>query len=266
MKSKDELGQDFLDLSAEGADIAIGLLTESELLQDIPVAGLVYKFGKTLSSIPDVMFLHKVGRFLKTVNEKTTENQRIAFAEELKKDKEKRDKLYSAIFLRIDKFDDITKPDLFAKIFACFVTNKIRKEEFTALSSALNLATLEDIKTFSKTYWEDRNYFFKNPYSSSDKDYGSLLSTHLVTLDLDRNDKRLGEGLVSITFHNINFVITELGCLYAYISEDFETYFSFMNDLEISYPINAEKVYIFDTPSSNEELRVKVQQKFPLNR
>ncbi|MBW4472214.1 MAG: hypothetical protein KME45_17685 [Stenomitos rutilans HA7619-LM2] len=152
MKNKDKLEQDFLELSVDGADIAIDLLTESELLRDIPVAGLIYKLGKTLSSIPDVIFLHKVGEFIKTINEKTTENQRVAFTEELKKDKEKRDKLYNTIFLKIDKFDDLYKSNLFAKIFSCFITNKIRKEEFSALSSALNSAPIEELKTFSTSY------------------------------------------------------------------------------------------------------------------
>ncbi|MBG1260635.1 hypothetical protein [Nostoc commune] len=264
MKSKDELRQDFLELSAEGADIAISLLTESELLRDIPVADLFYKLGKTLKSIPDVIFLHKLGRFIKTVNDKTTEYQRSAFAEDIKKNKDKRDKLYTAIFLKIDKFDDITKSDLFAKIFACFITNRIRQEDFTALSSALNLAILEDIKEFSKIYWEDRKFFYKKAYGLSGRDYGNLLSTKFVTITLDKSDKL--RDIPSMIIHNVDFVITELGCLYAYISEDFENYFSFMDTSERSYPINEGKIYIFDTPSSNEELSLKVQQKFPPNR
>lgn|GEM_PF-4093051 len=46
MTNKNELEQNFLDISADGADIAIDLLTDSELLKDIPVAGLIYKLGK----------------------------------------------------------------------------------------------------------------------------------------------------------------------------------------------------------------------------
>ncbi|HEY9801521.1 MAG TPA: hypothetical protein V6D25_14290 [Leptolyngbyaceae cyanobacterium] len=265
MKSKDELKQDLLELSAEGADIAINLLTESELLKDIPIVDLFYKLGKSLKSIPDVIFLQKLGSFIRTVNDKTTEHQRFVFAEDIKKDKEKREKLYNSIFLKIDKFDDITKSDLFGKIFACFITNKIRQEEFTSLSSALNLATLEDMKEFSKTYWEDRNYFSQGAYGSSGKNYGSLLTTNFVRISLNRDHQMLRESFSTI-FHNLDFVVTELGCLYAYIVEDFENYFSFMDELQRNYPRNEGKIYIFDTPSSNEELRLKVEQKFPPDR
>ena len=263
MKSKDKLEQDFLELSVDGADIAIDLLTESELLKDIPVAGSIYKLGKTLSSIPDVIFLHKIGKFLKTINEKTTKNQRVAFAEELKKDKEKRDKLYNTIFLKIDKFDDIYKSDLFAKIFSCFITNKIRKEEFNALSSALNSAPIEELKTFSITYWKDRNHFIRNRYGSSNRNYGSLLSTCLVTIDLNSKAKSLGRGLSSMMLYDLDFIITELGCLYAYIAEDFEAYFSLVKELEGSDKGNRDKMYVFDKPSACEKLRLEVQQKFP---
>jgi hypothetical protein len=260
MTNKDELKENFLDLSADGADLAIDLLTESELLKDIPVASLVYKLGKTLNSIPDIIFLHKVGRFLETVNEKTTAKQRIAFAEELKNNKDKRDKLYSAIFLKIDKFDDVTKSDLFAKIFACFVTNKIRKDEYITLSSALNLATLEELKAFSKSYWEVRSRWVCNIYEGRGKYYGSLLSTHFVDITLDV--KPQGSGSSMMLVYNMDFEITELGCLYAYISEDLEEYFSFMNDQEERYPRNANKLYKFETSSSNEELRKIIKQKF----
>jgi len=221
-----------------------------------------------LSSIPDVMFLHKVGRFLKTVNEKTTENERIAFAEELKKDKDKRDRLYSAIFLKIDKFDDVTKSDLFAKIFACFVTNKVRQTEFIALSSALNLATLEEMKAFSESYWKARNYVAMDSYKSHGKDYGSLLSTHFVSIILDES-RRLSK---TETPYSVDFIVTELGCLYAYISEDFEDYFSFIKDAEKSRLLppymyaGTSREYGFESPSRNEEFRVKVQQKFPSTR
>lgn len=148
MKSKDELKQDFLELSAEGADIAISLLNESELLRDI-------------------------------------------------------------------------------------------------------------LKEFSKTYWEDRKFFYKKAYGLSGRDYGNLLSTKFVTITLDKSDKL--RDIPSVIIHNVDFVITELGCLYAYISEDFENYFSFMDTSERSYPKNEGKTYIFDTPSSNEELSLKVK-------
>jgi hypothetical protein len=148
MENNNKLEENFLDLSVDGTDLAIDLLTESELLKDVPVAGMVYKLSKTLSSIPNAIFLNKLGKFIKTVNEKTTKEQREKFAEELKKNKSDRDSLYNAIFLKIDKFDHISKSDLFAKIFACFITNQIRREDFTALSSVLNLSSLEELRSF----------------------------------------------------------------------------------------------------------------------
>lgn len=73
MASQDELKESTLDLSADAIDSTLNLLTESELLEDVPVAGNIYKLSKALSSIPNAIFLHKVGKFLETVNDKTTQ-------------------------------------------------------------------------------------------------------------------------------------------------------------------------------------------------
>ena len=195
MTAKDNLKENFSELSVDGADIAIDLLTDSEILEAVPVAGLAIKIGKALRSVPDVIFLNKVGRFLKTVNESTTKAQRIAFAKELKKNKNKRDQLYGSIFLKIDKFDEITKSDLFAKIFSCFITNRIREEDFLALSSALNLAALEDLMMFSKSHWELRNGSSGNVVDDVPRvGHVSLLSTKLVTFSHEQKLNTRGDS------------------------------------------------------------------------
>jgi hypothetical protein len=264
--NKRQLEQNFLELTADGADIAMDFLTESELLKDLPVAGLIYKIGKAVNSVQDTIFLHKVGRFFKTVNDKTTREQRISFTEELKKEKAKRDLLYSAIFLKIDKFDDVTKSDLFAKIFACFITNKIRRIDFNALSSALNLATLEDLKVFSKSYWQNRHYYFKDVNSKLEGDYGSLLTANLVAIKLDQELIHMGDLQTSMDY-KLEYRITELGCLYVYISEDFEDHFFLLNEEERNSPRNYfnQRKYGFHGSSSDMEI-VRVSEHIPEER
>jgi hypothetical protein len=258
MSKREEIGDNFLDLGADGADMAIDLLTESELLKDIPVAGLIYKLGKAMSSIPDAIFLHKVGRFLHTVNDSTTKSQRIEFSEKLRADKNERDRLYGSIFLKIDKFDNLSKSDIFAKIFSCFIVNKIRKEEFLDLSSALNLVSFEDLIRFSKSYWKSRNKFFMQVYGGDEeKYYGNLLPSSFVVFSVD--NKFLGSESATM-MANLGFKVTELGALYAYIVEDFEKFFA-MND-SCQRQCN-DKSYTFETPFENQELRVRVLDKFP---
>jgi hypothetical protein len=259
MSKKEELEDSLLELSADGADIALNLLTESELLEDIPVAGLIYKLGKTMSSIPDAMFLHKVGRFIKSVNDNTTQAQRIEFSEKLKADKKERDLLYGSIFLKIDKFDSLSKSDVFAKIFSCFIVNKIRKEEFLDLSSALNLVSFEDLTKFSKSYWKARSKFPMGAYGKDERGYyyGNLLSSSFVVLALD--NKPLRSESRSLTA-NLSFAVTELGALYAYIVEGFEEFFVMNNPQQRQY---LNELYTFESSFDNRELGNRVLDKFP---
>lgn len=267
MENKHQLKQDFSELTVDVVDVAIGLLSDNELLKDVPVAGMIYKLGKAVSSIPDAIFLQKVGKFLQTVNEKTTVDQRISFAEDVRRDKDKREKLYSAIFLKIDKFDDISKPDLFAKIFACFITNKIREEDFTALASALNHATVENLKFFSNSYWKEKGYQFRDAYASLNGDYGSLLSTNLVAINLNQKLNTTHGRLPSLLY-SLSFKVTELGCLYAFISEDFEDYFAFVDETQRGYAkiLSYGRKYAFKSTLPDDEFAKKIQQKFPLKR
>ncbi|PZV07237.1 MAG: hypothetical protein DCF22_22385 [Leptolyngbya sp.] len=267
MEDKHKLKQDFSELTADVVDVTIGLVSDSELLKDIPVAGMIYKLGKAVSSIPDAIFLQKVGKFLQTVNEKTTRDQRISFAEDVRRDKDKREKLYSAIFLKIDKFDDISKPDLFAKIFACFITNKIREEDFTALASALNHATVENLKFFSNSYWKDKGYLLRNAYAPLKGDYGSLLSTNLVAINL-KQKLDTTHGRLPTLLYSLSFEVTELGCLYAFIAEDFEDYFAFVDETQRGYAkIRAYgRQYAFKSTLPDDEFAKKIQQKFPQKR
>jgi hypothetical protein len=261
MQKKEELKDNLLELSADGADIALDLLFKSELLKDIPVAGLIYKFGKTIGSIPDALFLQKVGRFIQVVNDHTTQDQRINFSEKLKADKKERDLLYGNIFLKIDKFDNLSKSNVFAKIFSCFIVNKIRKEEFLSLSSALNLLSFEDLTKFSKSYWENRSRFHMEAYGKNERGYyyGNLLSSSFVVLALD-NKRVRSESPTLIA--NLGFTVTELGALYAYIVEDFDDFFV-MNDLQRRQYLN--ELYTFESSYENREFRDRVLDKFPLD-
>lgn len=266
MSDKESFKNDLSELSADSIDIAIDLLTESELFEDVPVAGMLLKIGKAISSIPDIIFLQKLGVFIKAVNDKTKHEERALFAKEIKYDKNKRDKLYSAIFLKLDKFDDMTKPDLFAKIFSCFITSRIAEQEYLTLSSALNLASLESLKDFSYSYWINKGYLsdrvFRFPKSSR-MNYGNLLTTSFVTFSVDENFRRKkSPGSFALeAFPELNFNITLLGHLYAYITDDLENYFFLKEDVNRSSNISNDRQYEFELPNLNEALNREIQQK-----
>lgn len=262
MKHSEESRQSFTELSIDTADITLQLLSESEIFDQIPIVGLLYKFGKAAYSIPNLLFLKKVEAFIRTVNDKTTEAQREFFAETIKQDEKRLSLLYENLLHKVDSFDDATKPRIYGKIFSCFITNKIREREYDALAHALNSSSLSNLVMFSRGYWQNvmgiRNYRYQC-------DYSSLVSTGLVVFDIDEVEKKNSLGLPvqfprfpgpyakSEVPYEIEFGITQLGKLYVYIAEDIESFFTLQKNE------NGRYTYEFEDPNKNGDLKKRLE-------
>ncbi|MBD2106292.1 hypothetical protein [Nodosilinea sp. FACHB-13] len=261
MSANDEAKENLIELGADSIDTAIDLLTESELFQEIPMAGMLWKIAKAARSIPDIIFLKKAERFIKTVNNKTTQEERLLFSKEIKKDQAKRDNLYNSIFLKIDKFDDFTKSDLFAKIFSCYIVGKLEEREFVALSSALNLASMQDFHFFCKSYWGSSiltvHKIFKNS-TFDKKNYGSLVTANLMMIRLKTSFS--SSDPLRMPSSELEFVVTESGELFALISQDLEECFNPLAEHEKLYVANHDKSYRIEIDWGNKQLKERIDQ------
>lgn len=261
MSASDEAKEDLIEFGADSIDAAIDLLTESELLQEIPMAGMLWKIAKAARSIPDIIFLKKAERFIKTVNDKTTQEERFSFSEKIKKDQVKRDNLYNSIFLKIDKFDDFTKSDLFGKIFSCYIVGKLKEREFFALSSALNLASMQNFYFFCKSYWGSSGLTMRKTFKNStfdENNYGSLVTANLIMIRLKTSFS--SSDPLRIPSSELEFVVTELGELFALISQDLEECFNPLADYEKLHATNYDKSYRIEIPLGNKQFQQKIHQ------
>jgi len=229
------------ELSLETGDIVLKILADSEILNEIPLLSSLYKLRKAVLSIPDILFLRKLERFIRPVNQKTTHDERLKFAEELKRDPKRLEKFYENLLLGIERIDDITKPEILGKIYACHISRKIREEDFHDLCYALSNSKLSDLINFSKSFWLT-SYKFGSPKISI-RILRSLASSGLVTFDVHKSrqiilgfedielESRFQSPFIETDFieekspYTIDFSVTELGYLYAYIVEDLESHF-----------------------------------------
>ena len=273
MQDSEETKQEITDLSVEIADAALQLVTESEIFDAIPILSTVctvYKAGKAALSIPNILFLRKVERVIRTVHDKTTQDEREKFAAQLKADKKRMDDLYEVILLKIDKLDDTTKPEIFAKILASYISGRIAKPEFDALSHALDSSSLRELNAFSAavivsliSHGSIRTEAFKN-----------LISSGLMSFDLKQALDYRASGFLPAAVpktylsstgdqpppYQIGYSVTELGKLYAFISEDLEPYIQ-MTITDSS--AGTETIYDFIFDASFEE---DVKDKYQLDR
>jgi len=259
------------ELSLDTGDIVLKALSDSEILNEIPILSSIYKLGKVVLSIPDIFFLRKFERFMQPFNQKTTHDEQLKFAEELKRDPKRLERFYENLLLRVERMDDITKPEILGKIYACHVSRKIREEELQDLCHSLNNSKLIDLIEFSRSFWL-KSYKFGVPEISR-KTSRNLVSSGLVTFDIHEAGQKLIFGISDpipkfpSSFieskespYTISFSITELGYLYAYVSEDLDSYFQIKDDNSIN---SYESLYEFTT-TQDLSLRRAIQEKWNL--
>ena len=217
-----------------------------------------------LYSIPDILFCRKVERYLIVLNEKTTYEERERHAEKLRRDKRKADALYERFLLRIERFDDIDKPGIYAKIFACYLKGKITEDDREQLGYALSASSIQNLYKFSRSFLSQQ---YGGTYNEK-VDMESLAFCGLTSLGLvesvnslpfgvpDPNSFGIGSFIDTKRLpYGVNFSVTELGKLYAFIAEDLEDFFS----LQIN-PGTEQKSYQFFAEFNQVQLRDLVQQ------
>lgn len=263
--NQDEIKESLTEIGVDTVESVVQLVLDDPIFSSLPILGTTYKLGKIAYTIPNILFCRKVERYLHTLNKKTTSQEREKYAEELRKDKNKADALYERFLLRIEKFDDIDKPGIYAKIFACYLKDKITKDDCEQLGYALSVSSIQNLYKFSRSFLSQQ---YGGTYNEQ-ADMESLAFCGLTSLGLveTTNSRIFGipdstpSGIAGFTGakrlpYGVNFSVTELGKLYAFIAEDLEDFFS----LQIN-PETGQKSYQFFSEFNHVQLRDVVQER-----
>ncbi len=136
-----ELNNLALDLSEVGLD----LFLDEGFIKDLPVVGTIVQLFKTGLDIRDRIFLAKVALFLFRLKEVPSKD-RHSFEQKVINDAKYKKKVGLALVLILERLDDLEKPDMIAKCFSNYISNKITFTQFRRLSSAIDLAFIDDLK------------------------------------------------------------------------------------------------------------------------
>ncbi|NET08890.1 MAG: hypothetical protein F6K16_30165 [Symploca sp. SIO2B6] len=151
MKSK-KVKEDSVNLAVGFVDGLIRFVSKTDALEVIPIAGTALKVVKLKDSLKEQNLRRKISIFIDTINDKSTEEERVKFSEKLKKDQDLRENLSGILFMHIDQYNDFSKPYILAKIFSCYITNKIRLEEFIKFLFAVGESSSLDLENFTQYY------------------------------------------------------------------------------------------------------------------
>lgn len=136
-----QLGDIMLELSEVGLD----QLLDVGFIRDLPVVGGLAKIFKAGLDVRDRLFLAKVAKFLFGLRE-VPEKDRISFEKKILNDPKFKQKVGQTLVLLLDRLDDLEKPAIVGKCFSCYLSDKVTFSQFRRLSSAINLAFIDDLK------------------------------------------------------------------------------------------------------------------------
>jgi hypothetical protein len=132
------IGEDF-------SEVVLDSMLDDGVLQDIPVVGTIVKVFKGAMDIRDRIFIAKVARFLFGLSRVPLKRRQL-FKEKMNANNKFRRKLGSTLILLLDRLDDIEKPDFVAFCFIAYLNDAITFETFRRVTSAIDIAFLEDLK------------------------------------------------------------------------------------------------------------------------
>jgi hypothetical protein len=131
---------------SETGEALIDLGLESEVVKAIPVVNLAAAMVKEVSNIRDRVLIGKLSRFLNEPRLKAT-LETEAMREKLLKD-EYAEVIGERLFLVIEKFSDLQKPVLLARVFAAYLNDELSRADFFVLAHAIDVAYIRDLERF----------------------------------------------------------------------------------------------------------------------
>lgn len=132
------------DLLQEAAEFSLDALLDDGTVKDIPIVGTIAKLYSVAKGAQGYVFAKKIRTFL-TELRSIPEKEREAFAEQLEKDKEQRQRTAETLIVLLDKLDDMKKAPLLARAFAAYAREDIDFSTFQRLAAAIDRGLVSDL-------------------------------------------------------------------------------------------------------------------------
>ena len=145
-KSKD---RPLLEATLTNIEVAIDAVTSNEAVASIPVIGTAFKICKGINDIRSRAFAAKLERFV-SARDLAKPAAKVAILKKVQASPDEARKVGETLFLVLDRFIDLDKPESLAKVFIAFVDNQVSEEDLQRLAQAIDLAYCGDLRSLLK--------------------------------------------------------------------------------------------------------------------
>lgn len=131
----------------------LGLDVKNEL--PIPGIGIPEKMVNASNKIQGHLFVRKLAKYLSSVDEVTSPEERAEFSARLDQDKNFKISVGENLLLLLQKLDDMRKPELIGKLFGSLMKGEIDRNDFERLAAAVDRAYFSDLVELGQDKWTD---------------------------------------------------------------------------------------------------------------
>ena len=133
-----------LEAVLQNVEIAVDAITANDAVASIPVIGTAFKLCKGFDDLRSKAFAAKLARFF-SVGALSTPKAKAAIVAKVQSSSEEARKVGETLFLVLDRFIDLDKPELLAKLFVAYLGGAITALELQRLAQAIDIAHGNDL-------------------------------------------------------------------------------------------------------------------------
>lgn len=138
------------ELTSEVLESGLNLITDSELLKDIPVFGIGFKSYNLYQKITEYFFIKKILKFLFELKEIPL-SDRIKFINKLET-KDKTSKAGEKLLITLNRLNDDEKSTFIGRLFKRTIIGELEYQDFNRLTHIIDSAYIEDLKLLNNNY------------------------------------------------------------------------------------------------------------------
>lgn len=182
-----------IEALTENSEIVIDSFLEEGLLKDVPIIGNLYKATQIAASIKDNMYKAKLAVLMKALNE-APQKFKDKVREQAMGDSDQIQNVSAKLIMVLDSITDIDKSEFIANVFISYLDSKMTSVEFRRILDVINLAFIDDLKKFVKSFDGFMSYGNYTVEALEQNGMLSLVSVSLFRVVSVSNGKAESEG------------------------------------------------------------------------
>ncbi len=197
----------------ELGEIGLDCLLDDSILKEIPFIKTIYGITKTGFAIREKHMFNKTIQFIQYINNLGKGNDKFEeYKKELKLNNEKCLKELERVLILIDRYIEVGKVNILARLFLNYIESNISWDDFAELSIILDNIFIKDLKELEKIY--------SSRYITMNQIFDKLSFRRIKNQNLIEEIQstiREQNGSISHYFNEFDYQINELGIkLYKY--------------------------------------------------